>query len=996
MINMAPDGTTGAQRWCRRVDALAFLLTAALLTSIFWFLGQRSLDADRARVLAVATDNAQAVAARLDRLMSATHLLAEVVRSNQGQVVGFDELTQEMLPFLPGVTALSLAPGGIVRYVAPLASNRSVIGFNQLTDPTQSPDALLARDRGVLTLSGPLQLAQGGLGVVGRLPIYLDTPDASERAFWGFANVAVRLPDAFANTQLLSLPDLGLRYRLYQVDPVTGSQQTIAQSGDVTDATRWRSPVVQTVNVPNAQWLLAIEPVDGWLDTWDLAVHAMVVLGVSTLIALLAHLLQLQLLHRRELQAKVLARTQDIEAAKQDLQTTLAAVPDLMMEVDATGKILNIHTHDSTDLLMPTEEVLGKNIGNVLPPDALAVVRAALDDAAHSGRSTGQQYTLNLKNGVQWFELSVAAKPTLPGHETGQPKRFVALARNITARKLSELQYRLSAQFFNGSSEGMLITNAEQRIIQVNPAFTTITGYSAAEALGNTPKMLASGRHDADFYAHMWAHLNQQGHWKGEIWNARRNGEAYPQWLSISRLLNESGAVSHYVAIFSDISRRLEQEARIRALAYYDPLTGLANRTLLQDRVEHDLKVAQRRKVPLSLLFIDLDHFKHVNDSLGHQAGDQLLIQIGQRIQSSLRGQDTVARLGGDEFMALLLDTSADGAANMARNLMKSLSEPYWVGNQELTVTLSIGIALFPDDGDDFESLYRCADSAMYRAKGEGRNRFAFFTPEMQSASMRRLQLENALRKAIDRQELQLYFQPQVDVSSDRLLGAEVLLRWQHPEWGLVSPGEFIPIAENSGQIIAIGEWVLRQAVQQAQSWRRQGLPELKIAVNLSAVQFRQPELAPWVADLLASTGLPAHCLELELTESTAMHNPEEAVTTIQALRHLGVQLALDDFGTGYSSLSYLKRFSISKLKIDQSFVQGLPDDPEDASIVETIIQMADGLDMETLAEGVETEAQLAFLRQHGCQQMQGYLVARPLGAKDFESWWRTRLSPNA
>ena len=815
-------------------------------------------------------------------------------------------------------------------------------------------------------------------------------------AFWGFANVAVRFPEAFAGTRLEGLAELGYRYHLYRIDPVTGTLQTIAQSSDVSEQTRWHSPVIKTVSVPNAEWMLAVEPVDGWLDTMVLLGHAIVVLGFSGLMALLAHLLQRQSMHRRELETKVQARTQDIEAAQQNLKTTLAAVPDLMMELDATGVVHNIHAHDAIDLLMPIEDELGRNIDELLPPDALSVMRAALDDAGHSGRSTGRQYTLNLKNGLQWFELSVAAKPVLPSQEAGQPKRFVALARNITARKLSELQYRLSAEFFNGSSEGMLITDAEQRIIQVNPAFTTITGYSAAEVLGNTPKMLSSGRHDADFYARMWADLCEQGHWEGEIWNVRRNGEEYPEWLSISRILNESGEVSHYVAIFSDISRRLEQEARIRALAYYDPLTGLANRTLLQDRVQHDLSMAKRRQVPLSLLFIDLDHFKHVNDSLGHQTGDQLLIQIGQRIQASLREQDTVARLGGDEFMALLPDTSADGAANMARSLLKLLAEPYWLGNQELSVTPSIGIALFPDDGEDFESLYRCADTAMYRAKGEGRNRFAFFTPEMQSTSMRRLQLENALRKAIDRQELQLHFQPQVDMTNNRLLGAEVLLRWQHPEWGFVSPGEFIPIAESSGQIIAIGEWVLRQAVQQAQTWRHQGLPELKIAVNLSAVQFRQPDLSRWVADLLASTGFPAHCLELELTESTAMHKPEEAVATIQALRDLGIQLALDDFGTGYSSLSYLKRFSISKLKIDQSFVQGLPDDQEDASIVETIIQMADGLDLETIAEGVETEAQLAFLRQHGCQQMQGYLLARPLGAKDFESWWRERLSPNA
>ncbi len=404
--------------------------------------------------------------------------------------------------------------------------------------------------------------------------------------------------------------------------------------------------------------------------------------------------------------------------------------------------------------------------------------------------------------------------------------------------------------------------------------------------------------------------------------------------------------------------------------------------------------MARRYDKPLSLLFIDLDHFKHVNDSLGHQVGDQLLVEVARRIRSLVREQDTVARLGGDEFVAVLPETGAEGAAHAATVLLKTLGQPYDLGTQELTVTPSIGIALYPNDGSDFETLYRCADTAMYRAKQEGRNRHAFFTQEMQALAMRRLQLENALRRAIERGEMCLHYQPQISLCNGSLIGVEALLRWNHPTLGAISPAEFIPVAEHTGQIVTIGEWVLRQACVQLQQWRQAGLPSMVVAVNLSAAQFRQPDLVQRVAQALADSGLPAEWLELELTESTAMHDPQAAIATVDALRALGVHLSLDDFGTGYSSLNHLKRFQIGKLKIDQSFVRGLPDDAEDAGIVETIIQMARSLRLKTVAEGVETEAQRAFLQQRGCDQMQGYLLARPLPAKDFESWWRARFSP--
>lgn len=975
------------------VNLAAFLLCASLLSMVSWQLENRRIEAERARALAIASDNAQTAESRLQRLMSATYLLAAYVKANRGQVDEFEALATEILPFYPGVTSLALSPDGVIRYAVPLEPNRGSIGFNQLADPVQSPEAFLARDTGKLTLAGPLELVQGGLGAVGRLPIFLpDANDQTER-FWGFANVIIRFPQAFDGTSLEGLSDLGYRYQLTRTHPETGATTVIATSADVTPQTTWLDPVRRPVRVPNAEWVLELEPRSGWWQWSSLLFHAIVIAGFSGLMALLTHLFQNLAAHRRLLETRVAERTREIETARQDLATTLDAVPDLMIEVDANGVIHGLHAPHLPDLLVTPEQAVGHNINELLPPEALAIVNEALQEAARHGRSTGRQYELPIPGGPQWFELSVAAKKPAISDPPGQATRFISLARNITARKQSELQFRLAAEFFNGTSEGFVITDANQRIIQINPAFTTITGYSPQEVIGKKPHVLSAGRHDAAFYQAMWSDIERLGHWEGEVRNRRRNGEEYPEWLSISRIQNDEGHTTHYVAIFSDISRRLEQEARIRNLAYFDPLTGLANRTLLRDRAEHDLSMSRRRKTTLSLLFIDLDHFKHINDSLGHLIGDQLLVEISQRLSSHMREQDTVARLGGDEFMALLPDTHAEGAAHMARQLLDMLSKPFVVGTHELAVTPSIGIAIYPNDGTDFDSLYRCADTAMYRAKQEGRNRFAFFTPEMQALSMRRLQLETALRKAIERGEMSVHYQPQQCLSTQRITGVEALLRWYNPELGAISPAEFIPIAESTGQIVTIGAWVMKEACMQAQRWRETGIGELMMAVNLSAVQFKQPDLTMTVARVLQETGLPARCLELELTESTAMHNPEMAIATVRSLRELGVELSVDDFGTGYSSLNYLKRFQINKLKIDQSFVKGLPDNAEDASIVETIIRMAEGLGLATIAEGVETPAQLSFLRQHGCQQIQGYLLARPLDANGFESWWRGRLS---
>ena len=517
-----------------------------------------------------------------------------------------------------------------------------------------------------------------------------------------------------------------------------------------------------------------------------------------------------------------------------------------------------------------------------------------------------------------------------------------------------------------------------------------ITGYSETEALGCNPRLLTHGRHDDSFYQSMWRTIESMGHWQGEIWNRRKDGSVYPEWLSISRVERE-GLTTNYIGTFIDITQHKEAEASIQRLAHFDPLTGLPNRSLLDERLRHDLSRAHRGRESLALMFLDLDRFKNVNDSLGHRIGDELLIQVAQRLKGAVREEDTVSRLGGDEFILVLPSTDAAGAAHVAAKLLEITAPPYRIEQHELSCTASVGIAIYPADGESFEALSMSADTAMYRAKQRGRNAYCFFTAEMQERSARTLQLENDLRRALEHGELHLRYQPQFAIEGRRLVGAEALLRWQHPELGMVSPAEFIPIAEESGLILPIGEWVLRMAVRRMRIWQQAGLPLLTVAVNLSAVQFRQANLTQVVSAILDEEDLPAEFLELELTESVAMDSPLAAIETMDKLRERGVRISIDDFGTDYSSMSYLKRFRVHKLKIDRSFVADLASDPDDEAIVAAIISLAHNLGLQTIAEGVESEAQLAFLNRKGCDEAQGYLFSEPLTADRFEAFVRDR-----
>ena len=564
---------------------------------------------------------------------------------------------------------------------------------------------------------------------------------------------------------------------------------------------------------------------------------------------------------------------------------------------------------------------------------------------------------------------------------------------DITERRQAEEKLRLIAAVIASTRDSVVITDLEPRILAVNPAYTEITGYSEAEMIGQNPRLLQSGRHDRAFYQALWASLRKTGHWQGELWNRRKNGELYPQWVTLSTVRDHRGEPTHYVGVFTDISQIKHAEARLEHLAHYDPLTELPNRLLAQLRLAHALEQAQRRHCKVGVLFIDLDQFKTVNDSLGHLAGDQLLRAIAQRLSERLRQQDTLARLGGDEFLIVLEGLQRpEEAATVAQTLIGLLTRPFTLlsSDQEIYLGASIGISLYPDDGLSVGELIQHADTTVYQAKAKGRNTYQFYTETLTRAAHERLDMESRLRRGLERGEFLLHYQPLVAVGDGRIIGAEALVRWQPPGEALVPPLRFIPLAEETGLIVALGEWVLRAACTQAQAWREAGLPPLLLAVNLSAQQFQQPGLIEQLRAVLADTGLPATSLELEITESALMQQGQDAVAMLMALKDLGVRLAIDDFGTGYSSLAYLKRFPLDKLKIDQSFVRDIPNDPGDMGITAAIIALARTLRLEALAEGVETAEQLAFLREQGCDTYQGYLFSRPVPAEEFALRLRT------
>ncbi len=560
------------------------------------------------------------------------------------------------------------------------------------------------------------------------------------------------------------------------------------------------------------------------------------------------------------------------------------------------------------------------------------------------------------------------------------------LEERSQALRASQNSLHLAHKIIEASLDGIIIVNSQGKIDYVNPTFTHVTGYSSDEAVGQTPALLKSGRHEENYYTEMWQQLQTDGYWQGEIWNRRKNGEVYPEWLTITAIRNDAGDIYQYAGIFCDISERKNQENQIRRLAYFDELTKLPNRRLFSDRLNMAVARSKRHHERLAIMFVDLDHFKKINDTLGHNTGDALLVEAAERLKHCTRDEDTVARMGGDEFILLFPEIeSVDEVTKVAQRIVEAFSDPFVVDNQNLFVTASLGISVFPDDGEDTETIIKNADVAMYRSKDAGRSTFNLFNASFTDQSLRQLEIETALRGAIAHDEFELYFQPQAAAGDGTIVAAEALLRWHNEKIGKIGPAEFIPIAEEIGIISKIGEWVLTKACRQIREWQDKGYPPLTVAVNIAPEQIKDNTFPLFVEKILEQFELSGRCLEIEITEGSFIDEPEQVKINLFALKEIGVRIAIDDFGTGYSNLGYLRNLPIDHLKIDQSFIRGMFQEEGNRQLISTMITMSESLGMHSIAEGVEDQVQADFLSQGGCSLLQGYLLSRPEPAATFE-----------
>ncbi|MEB0044587.1 MULTISPECIES: EAL and GGDEF domain-containing protein [unclassified Pseudomonas] len=588
-------------------------------------------------------------------------------------------------------------------------------------------------------------------------------------------------------------------------------------------------------------------------------------------------------------------------------------------------------------------------------------------------------------------KIPIELRLVLVWDEHGAFEGVLGVGRDISQQRRAEKDLRMAATVFEHSTSAILITDPAGYIVQANEAFSRVSGYAVEQVLDQLPNMLTVDEQQDAHLRYVLKQLHQNNTWEGEVWLKRRSGEHYPAWVGITAVLDDEGDLASYVCFFSDISERKASEQRIHRLAYYDALTHLPNRTLFQDRLHTALQSAERQKSWVVLMFLDLDRFKPINDSLGHAAGDRMLKEMAIRLLGCVDDDDTVARMGGDEFTLLLQprinrEVALNRAINVAEQILASLVKPFVLEGREFFVTASIGIALSPQDGNELSQLMKNADTAMYHAKERGKNNFQFYQADMNASALERLELESDLRHALEQDEFVLYYQPQFSGDGKRLTGAEALLRWRHPRRGLVPPGDFIPVLEELGLVVDVGDWVISEACRQLKAWHLAKVRVPKVSVNISARQFSDGQLGTRIATILRETGLPPACLELELTESILMREVSEAMQILAGLKNLGLSIAVDDFGTGYSSLNYLKQFPIDVLKIDRTFVDGLPSGEQDAQIARAIIAMAHSLNLAVIAEGVETHEQLEFLREHGCDEVQGYLFGRPMPATRFEA----------
>jgi diguanylate cyclase (GGDEF)-like protein/PAS domain S-box-containing protein len=986
MANDTRDGPVNAQAQSWRTFALplSIFLSGVVLSVALGTLDSREeSQAARAQVISTLANIRAHLESEVRSTFDVTEGIGQLLRvDGEISAAHFDGMAQQAIASQPHIRHIALAPDDVVRNIFPMEGNQGVLGLDYRKIPEQYRAIERSRELKEALLAGPVHLIQGGLGFIHRRPVFI-THSAGEETYWGNASVVADVLQLLTAGGIVDNKDLQLALRGEDGSGASGAMI-------YGDAKIFQDDAVTTVvDVPGGGWELAALPLHGWpagsLFNSPLFLVALTCTGLFTYFA--AQLSKSHLLVRQR-HADLAHEIQERQTQKALLLDIVDNAPSLIYVYDTEGKLRLCNRMFEQVAGHTFEEMEGKTREYHLPP---AEARTLLDNDRNVILNGG---SLRFEDQVKKQGMTrtyLTTKCILKG-ANGQASGVLGISTDNTEIKQRTEQLRLAGIVLDNTADGVIITNARGHILSVNAAFVKISGFSAEESIGLKPNTLITDKQDNAFYRHILKSLKSTGLWRGELWNRRKNGEIYPQSLTINAVYNEGGNVINYVAVFSDISAINQSQSDLERMSHYDPLTALPNRALFNERLQHSLDLSLSYNQFLAVVVLDLDGFKTVNDSLGHSLGDLLLQQASSRFLACVRCEDTLSRLGGDEFALILNNLShPTDAIIVAKKLLVSLQVPFDLKGASTLLTASIGISVAPHDSETPEQLLRQADTAMSGAKKGGRNDYRFYQPEMTLRAQERLNAERCLRRAVLNHEFEMWYQPKINLLDNTVAGAEALIRWRDPDQGLISPGEFIPLAENTGLIIQIGEQVIDMVCRDIRRWADLQIVHGVIAINVAPLQIDRSDFVETLRSTLQEYDLPAHVLEVEVTEGLMMASPDHSREVLSTLQNLGVTTSIDDFGTGYSSLAYLKLLPIDHLKIDRSFISDLPNDSRDVAITKTIVELGHALGFKIIAEGVETAEQSSFLKEIGCDQAQGYLYGRPMPAADYEAWLNGR-----